>query len=251
MASLRKACEGVAYAHSRGVVHRDLKPQNVMLGAFGEVVVLDWGMAQVRRLLRDVLEEVDTPGGPAIDVPGSFGIDPTRMGTVKGTVSYMAPEQARGEWDRLDRRADIYSIGAMLFEILQGRAAREGSAKDRMRAATSGERPRWRKAGVLPDSLVELTERCMAPDPADRPDGMEGVLRALAGWLEGAANAEKAQERVDASDALQREIDGLMAQAELHWGRARSLAARLPAGADEARLEPVWEAEDCARDHES
>ena len=95
-----RLCDAVAFAHAHGVVHRDLKPENVMIGAFGEVLVLDWGVAKVRE---------DTP--PAVTaVRGSVG---TQHGTVLGTPGYMAPEQAAGN-DHVDHRADVYAVGALL-----------------------------------------------------------------------------------------------------------------------------------------
>jgi serine/threonine protein kinase len=87
-------CDAVAFAHAHGVIHRDLKPQNIMIGAFGEVLVLDWGVAKIRD---DPCESV---------------------GTVVGTRHYMSPEQARGEIDRIDERSDIYSLGTVLYFLL-------------------------------------------------------------------------------------------------------------------------------------
>jgi len=128
-----QVCQAVAYAHARGVIHRDLKPSNVMVGAFGEVQVMDWGLAKV------------LPEGGAADEAASRGFEPveqvtairtartegagtpagagseTHAGSVLGTPAYMAPEQARGEVDRLGRRSDVFGLGAILFEILTGR----------------------------------------------------------------------------------------------------------------------------------
>src|SRR5205823_1900838 len=110
-----QVCQALAYAHSQGVLHRDLKPQNVMVGAFGEVQVMDWGLAKVLRA-----SEETHPAGechPAADAAGSSG---TQAGSVLGTPAYMAPEQARGEVDRLDERADVFGLGALLCVLLTG-----------------------------------------------------------------------------------------------------------------------------------
>lgn len=112
----QSVCDAVAFAHAHGVIHRDLKPQNIMIGSFGEVLVLDWGVAKI---LRDsnaaVASEADTLMLPPA---GAKEVSDTAHGTVIGTRQYMSPEQARGEIDQLDERADVYSLGAVLYFLL-------------------------------------------------------------------------------------------------------------------------------------
>src|SRR5262249_35568709 len=108
-------CNTVAYAHSRGVIHRDLKGQNVILGDFGEVVVLDWGLA--KRLGRPDREPGAAPTAEALDAADS---GQTVQGQALGTPAYMAPEQAAGRLDLIDRRTDVYGLGAVLYEVLTG-----------------------------------------------------------------------------------------------------------------------------------
>ncbi len=128
-----QVCQAMAYAHSRGVIHRDLKPSNVMVGAFGEVQVMDWGLAKVLDPGGVAVEERPPGAGDgASAVPtwgrGSEGLE-SRAGSVLGTPSYMAPEQARGELDTLDERADVFALGSILCEILTGRPAFAGGPR--------------------------------------------------------------------------------------------------------------------------
>jgi eukaryotic-like serine/threonine-protein kinase len=118
----QSVCDAVAFAHAHGVIHRDLKPQNIMIGSFGEVLVLDWGVAKI---LRDERAAVSSEADTLIR-DGSKGdsVDTTH-GTIIGTRQYMSPEQARGEIDQLDDRADIYSLGAVLYFLLTNEAPKE------------------------------------------------------------------------------------------------------------------------------
>jgi serine/threonine protein kinase len=106
-----KICEAAAFAHAQGIIHRDLKPENIMVGAFGEALVMDWGVAKV------LADGARTAGG-AIEPAGGG----TASGTVIGTPGYMAPEQERGEVDQIDARADVYALGAILTFLLEGRS---------------------------------------------------------------------------------------------------------------------------------
>jgi serine/threonine protein kinase len=114
-------CDAVAFAHAHGVIHRDLKPQNIMIGSFGEVLVLDWGVAKILRQEKDA-SEADTLMLPKSDESRAKTTSDTSQGTVIGTRQYMSPEQARGEVDRLDERSDIYSLGAVFYFLLTDQA---------------------------------------------------------------------------------------------------------------------------------
>jgi serine/threonine-protein kinase len=157
-------CDAVAYAHSRGVVHRDLKGQNVALGDFGEVVVLDWGFA---KLAGD--RGIEPQAQPLI-VNAGGEVDATVQGQVVGTPAYMAPEQAEGRLDRIDRRTDVYGLGAMMYEVLTGRAPFTGASTEevlqRIRV-DEPERPRKVAAGV-PPALEAVCLKALAKQPEDR-----------------------------------------------------------------------------------
>src|SRR5262249_30300292 len=115
-------CQAVAYAHSQGVLHRDLKPGNVMVGAFGEVQVMDWGLAKV--LNRDQGNGVNAPAAKAEQstvnhfLGETATLRPTQDGQAMGTLPYVPPEQARGELERVSQRSDVFGLGAILCEIL-------------------------------------------------------------------------------------------------------------------------------------
>lgn len=118
----QSVCDAVAFAHAHGVIHRDLKPQNIMIGSFGEVLVLDWGVAKI---LRDSNAVVGSEADTLMLPPDRKNASDTAHGTVIGTRQYMSPEQARGEIDQLDERADVYSLGAVLYFLLTDQAPGE------------------------------------------------------------------------------------------------------------------------------
>jgi eukaryotic-like serine/threonine-protein kinase len=127
----RNVCNAVAFAHSKGVLHRDLKPENVMVGEFGEVLVMDWGLAKI----------VGIPGDAMADQLSSL-IHPqsaamTMQGAVLGTPQYMSPEQALGSIDGLDERSDIFSLGGILYAILTLRPPVEGKTLNEVLAKVS------------------------------------------------------------------------------------------------------------------
>lgn len=180
-----KVCEGVAFAHSRGVIHRDVKPENVMVGALGLVQLMDWGVAKV--LAHSPLEPA--PPEPASD--GDGAADPaallTRFGRVLGTPAYMSPEQARGHLDRMDERTDVFALGGLLCAILTGRppycgANARSAHKQASHADLADGHARLDASGADPE-LVALCKRCLARDPADRPRDAGVLAAALAECL--------------------------------------------------------------------
>jgi eukaryotic-like serine/threonine-protein kinase len=125
-----RICDAVAFAHARGVLHRDLKPANIMVGPFGEVLVMDWGLAKILRGEGSAAPRLTDPDATILEranVASTNGNEPTKSsvitghGTVMGTPGYMSPEQARGEIDSLDARSDIFSLGALLRFLLTQR----------------------------------------------------------------------------------------------------------------------------------
>ncbi len=167
LAVFERICQAVGYAHSQGVIHRDLKPFNVMVGSFGEVQVMDWGLSR---------ESSSRDGDERLGATATDEAALTVTGQVKGTPAYMAPEQARGEV--VDPRADVFALGGILLAILTGRPPFDGGGSDEMvaRAAKSdlGDAlDRLQRADADPE-LRELCRQCLAPAPDDRPvDGTQ------------------------------------------------------------------------------
>ena len=183
-----QVCQTVAYAHARGIIHRDLKPANVMVGRFGEVQLMDWGLAKVLAGT-DITQDEEETGDKAPDEARDGCGELTDPGSVLGTLSYMPPEQARGLVAEVDRRSDVFGLGAILAEILTGRPPYVGpdSISVRLQAIEGRlDDISARLDGCGADSeLVRLARRCLSPDRTDRPaDGGE-VASAVAGYLSG------------------------------------------------------------------
>jgi eukaryotic-like serine/threonine-protein kinase len=186
-----QVCQTMSYAHARGVIHRDLKPGNVMVGSFGEVQVMDWGLAKV-------LRADASPDGPDPERPTHNGVesgrdgsaaDASRVGSVLGTPAYMAPEQARGETVWLDERVDVFGLGAILCEILTGQPPYvEWTAGEICQLAAGADLSgAWRRldASGADSELVAMTRRCLSPLPRDRPRDASEVVSHLSVYLSG------------------------------------------------------------------
>jgi len=165
-----RVAQTIGFAHDRGVIHRDIKPDNVMVGDHGEVVVVDWGLARVRGL------PTETDGGP---LPAS-GHD-TVYGAVVGTPAYMAPEQAAGEQDRIDERSDVFALGALLYHVLTGVTPYRGASVDELLdAARAGKvAPIASVASGIPRELVAICARATARTPGDRHQDAHELADAL------------------------------------------------------------------------
>ena len=190
----RSICDAVSFAHSRGVLHRDLKPANVMVGDFGEVYVMDWGLAKVR----DVdAKGIRSPASESRPGPGDSGLLPatsdhlTQTGQILGTPAFMSPEQARGEHDSLDERSDVYAIGALLYQLLTGSApyVDEGThlkAYELVRAVMTGSPcPVLEVAPDVPPALAAIAERAMARNPVERYQTVVALREDVDAFLEG------------------------------------------------------------------
>jgi eukaryotic-like serine/threonine-protein kinase len=199
-----QVCQAIEYAHARGVVHRDLKPANIMVGDFGEVLVMDWGIAKL--MAGGTVETTGDEGGPP-EVKGqrrrpSTGIPLTRnsditslrsgeeayatqAGTLIGTPAYMSPEQASAK--AVDERSDIYSLGAILYEILCGDVPFEDDDAHRMLRRVLSEEPRPPSAinPAAPHALETLTLRLLEKDPARRTLTLPQIRGQIQDYIEG------------------------------------------------------------------
>jgi serine/threonine-protein kinase len=252
----------MAYAHVRGVIHRDLKPQNIMVGSFGEVQVMDWGLAKVlpQGGVPDD-QKVASIRPETVIQTGRSGTDAelSQVGSVMGTPAYMAPEQASGDTDRLDERADVFALGSILCEVLTGQPAFTGR--------TVGEIQRKAARGDLADAfgrlaacgadaeLAGLTHECLACEPEDRPRNAGAVAERFTAYLAGVQERLRTSElaRVEAQARAKEEakrrrlqvglaasvlalatIGGLAGTAYLHQRQAR--AAQVELALNEAML---------------
>jgi formylglycine-generating enzyme required for sulfatase activity len=198
---IRQVCEAMAYAHSKGVVHRDLKPANVMVGRFGEVFVMDWGLARV--LGQPMQAGRSKRGAPSTHRQDLADSDTgvvleTMEGEVVGTAAYMSPEQAAGRRSAISPRSDVYSVGTLLYELVAGHPpfVERGEKVTRSvileRVIAGSPMLLHRERRGIPDELTAIVEKAMARTPGERYASMMEMANDVRAYLEGrAVNAHR------------------------------------------------------------
>jgi len=184
LAIFRKVCDAVAYAHSRNVIHRDIKPHNIMVGDYGEVLLMDWGLAKYIDADAHVPAPISYARRNVLDATA------TGFGMIKGSPAYMSPEQASGEPDILDRRSDVFLLGATLYHIFT--LYPPYLADDIMEIVSKARRaeftpPASTRTGwmELPEELSQIIEEAMAADPNERYEDVESLCGDLDSLIRG------------------------------------------------------------------
>jgi PAS domain S-box-containing protein len=196
-----RVCQAVAYAHSRDIIHRDLKGQNVILGDFGEVVVLDWGFA--KRLSDSDQERGQTTNRHPI---GPSNVNLTMDGEAVGTPAYMAPEQASGRNEQINTRTDVYGLGAMLYEVLTGKPPFSGEDTKEVLLKVQTDDPIAPSEinEEVPSLLEQVCLRALSKSPADRQDTATELADEVERWQE--VQRKRAEQALRDSEALYRSL---------------------------------------------
>lgn len=195
LTNFNAVCQAMAYAHSKNVLHRDLKSNNIMLGEFGETIVLDWGLAKVRgemdvheEMLRSIGRSSAHGPGDRKKKPGSFGSSSgTMVGDLIGTPAYMSPEQALGKIEEITERSDVYALGVILFEMLTRQLPfQHEDAAEVLRLVIGAENPDPRNIEArVPPELAAICMRAMSKNPAVRYADAGALGKEISRYLAG------------------------------------------------------------------
>lgn len=245
--ALRRVCDTVAYAHSRGIVHCDLKPANIMLGRFGEVYTLDFGIAKVLSGAAGATQQA-----AAADAGQEAR---ARAGGVAGTPAYMSPEQAHADTAAVGPLSDVYGLGAVLYEILTGTPPYVGTSSSEIvqqarrsapplpaeRSETNPDAP------PIPPGLQSICARAMARDPGARYQSAEDLGQALAEWVDGTVQRDLGLRVASEADALMRSARESRQRAAELSQRAQTMLSPLPPFAPVVAKQAAWLLDDEAR----
>lgn len=245
---LQQVCLGMEYAHARGAIHRDLKPANIMLGDFGEVLILDWGLAKVVGSMKEGHEELDQPLElEPVELSDGAQLK-TRDGYVQGTPPFMAPEQAKNQRDKIGPWSDVYALGGILYQILTQKLHFHGKnpREVMIRCVEEDPIPPVERAPHLriPEELSDLCMRALRRDPRKRIRTARQLSEEIEAFLEGTKRREQAQKRVEqgregmeAYHATRLEVDRLREE-------AHKAVANLRGWEKLSEKAPAWELED-------
>jgi eukaryotic-like serine/threonine-protein kinase len=174
-------CNAIAFAHSKNIIHRDLKPDNIIIGSFGETVVLDWGLAKDLNEEESIIKPEDTkPNNESTSVK-------TRVGSIMGTPSYMSPEQAMGQIDKIDHRSDQYSLGVILYEILTGHIPFDVKSPHllMLKLVSESFTPVLECTPEAPKELALIAEKALSKNPDERYKTVKELAGEITSYLSG------------------------------------------------------------------
>ncbi|QRN96533.1 SUMF1/EgtB/PvdO family nonheme iron enzyme [Archangium violaceum] len=236
-----RVCEGVAFAHSRGVLHRDIKPLNLMVGEYGETLILDWGLAKVLQERAPLEEGVSAAEGGGLLLSGESQMF-TLPGSASGTPGYMAPEQAAGRQDLLDPTTDVYALGATLLHVLTGNRPPHGRRVEELLPGHGPGAPASHPP--LPEALRRICLRAMAWEQSQRYPDAGALAEDIRAWLDGERRQEEALALVAQVRMLLPEMEALRAMAAERQVAANHLLQKIPPFAPVEDKIPGWDLQD-------